>query len=114
MTKVNNAKAILMVIVILSIIAFMASQTMAADILIEGKITSVTQKISKNGNPYVIFVVPENKELNGIKYLTETSVFCFNHLSSAKLLKAGDPVKLIAKRTSKDGNEFTTLVQFLK
>ena len=107
-------KYMLIAIAILSVITFMSSQTMAADMMIEGKITSVTQKVSKNGNAYVIFVVPENKELNGVKYTTETSVFCFNHISTAKLLKAGDPVKVIAKRISKDGNEFTTLVQFLK
>ena len=86
----------------------------AADQIMTGKIASVTQKVTKNGDPYTIIVLPENKTLNGIAYTTETSVFCFKS-PEAKNFKAGDPVKLIAKRTiSKDGNEFVTLVQFVK
>jgi hypothetical protein len=86
----------------------------AADQMLTGKVANVTQKVTKNGDPYVILVIPESKELNGIKYQTETSVFCFKS-PDAKLIKVGDNVKLIAKRTvSKDGNEFVTLIAFVK
>jgi hypothetical protein len=90
------------------------TQVMAADILMSGKLTNVTQKVSKTGEPYVIIAMTEQKELNGVKYTSDTSIFCFKN-EPAKKLKIGDDVKLIAKRTvDKTGNEFVTLVQFVK
>jgi Cu/Ag efflux protein CusF len=79
-----------------------------------GKVLSATQKITKTGEPYVILVIPEARELSGVKYTAETSVFCFKNEAAMKL-KQGDTVKFIAKRTvSKEGNEFITMLQLIK
>lgn len=116
MMKTTCAEKSLFVATII-LVAFMLivgiNTVMAADQIISGKISTVTQKISKNGEAYVIIAIPEQKELSGIKYTTDTSIFCFKN-EPAKLLKAGDSIKLIAKRTvSKDGNEFVTLIHIL-
>jgi Cu/Ag efflux protein CusF len=90
------------------------TEAMAVDVIMSGKLTNVTQKISKNGEPYVIIALTEAKELNGVKYNSDTSIFCFKNEESKKL-KTGDSVKFVAKRTvDKTGNEFVTLVQFIK
>jgi len=114
MHKTQNLKHILMAAIVLFVIAFMTSQTIAADIVIEGKIASSVQRISKNGNPYTILTVPIQRELNGIKYTTDLGVFCFKP-ELVKSLKAGDQVKMVAKHTTdKNGSEFTTLIAIVK
>lgn len=101
-------------LVIAIIMILISTVSMAADVMIIGKASTVTQKISKNGDPYVIVAVPEEKSLNGVKYTSETSVFCFKSPEAAKI-KQGDSVKFIAKKTvDKTGNEFTTLISILK
>lgn len=108
----KNFYIALILVVIFSVIIGI-NMVEAADTIMSGKLTNVTQKVNKNGEAYTIIALPESKELNGVKYSTETSVFCFKS-EPAKKLKPGDEVKFVAKRTvSKDGNEFVTLIQFL-
>jgi hypothetical protein len=93
---------------------FVASIVCAQDVMVTGKLDNVTQKISQKGNAYVILSVPENRELNGVKYTTSISVFSFNS-EDAKKLKTGDNVKLVAKKSvDKNGNEFYTLLSIVK
>ena len=107
-------KIVFAVLVAMSILAIGVLQANATDVMINGKISTVTQKIDKSGNAYTILVIPETKELNGVKYTSDTVVVCFKSVE-AKLLKAGDPVKLIAKKSvSKNGNESMTLITFVK
>jgi len=107
----------LFVIGIIIVVAFTAigiAKVHAADIMLEGTISSVTQKVSSNGSAYTLITLPVSKELNGVKYTTDLSVFCFKSKDASKY-KTGDPVKMIAKQTrSKDGNEFITLITFIK
>ena len=85
----------------------------AADVMLSGKLTTVTQKVSAKGNPYTLLILPEQKELNGVKYTSDTQVLCFK--DECKTLKTGDNVKFIAKKSvSKDGNEFISMVQLVK
>jgi len=107
-------KIVFIILVAMSVLAIGILQANATDVMINGKISAVTQKVTKTGEAYTILIIPEAKELNGVKYVSDTSVFCFKS-AEAKLLKAGDPVKLIAKKSmSKDGSEFTTLIVFVK
>lgn len=94
---------------------FVSTVSIAQDMLITGKLENVSQKISKNGNPYVVLSVPENRELNGIKYTTSVGIFAFNN-EEAKKLKVGDSVKLVAKKSvdKSTGNEFYTLISIVK
>lgn len=98
----------------LAIIVFLAVSAHAQDLLINTKINTVTQKISKNGEAYVIFTYPESRELNGVKYSTEVSVFAFKN-EDAKKLKSGDQVKAVVKKSvDRSGNEFHTLISLVK
>lgn len=101
-------------IALVTVVGVCTVKANAEDVLINGKISTVTQRLSKStGEPYTILTIPEEKVLNGVKYTADTSVFCFKS-EQAKTLKQGDPVKLIARKTKKDGNEFTTLIVFVK
>jgi len=99
-------------VILIAIFAY-AGMLLAADVMLSGKLTTVTQKVSGKGNPYTLLILPEQKELNGVKYTSETQVLCFK--DECKALKAGDNVKFIAKKSvSKDGNEFISMVQLVK
>lgn len=101
-------------LMLIAVILFVSSVVSAQDLILTGKLDNVTQKISQKGNAYVILSIPENRELNGIKYTTSVSVFSFNS-EEAKKLKTGDTVKMVVKKTTdKTGNEFHTLIALLK
>lgn len=107
-------KRILATVYIVAIIAIFAVVSNAQDLLINTKINTVTQKISKNGEQYVIFTYPDQRELNGVKYSTEISVFAFKN-EDAKKLKSGDQVKAVVKKSvDRSGNEFHTLISLVK
>jgi len=115
MKSEKHATIVVALVVIFAICTFFCiGMASAADMIMSGKLTNVTQKVSKNGEAYTIIVLQEQKEISGVKYVAETSVFCFKS-EAAKKLKVGDDVKFVAKRTtSKTGDEFVTLIQFVK
>jgi hypothetical protein len=103
------------IIAIAVFILVSASIGSAQDLILTGKLDNVTSKISQKGNPYTILSIPENRELNGVKYITSVSVFSFTREEAVKKLKTGDTVKMVVKKTTdKTGNEFYTLIALLK
>jgi hypothetical protein len=88
----------------------------AGDRIVTGTLKAVTVATDKNGKEYVRLILPEEKVLNGIKYTGESLVMAFgNTVAQAKLLKAGQPVKMIVNtRPSKDGRESTTVIAIVK
>jgi hypothetical protein len=82
----------------------------AEDTMIEGKIESVLSKTDKNGRPFTIVVVEEQRTLNGISYTAGVPCMAFGKLhETAQGLKEGDTLKAIASKREYNGDTSYTL-----
>jgi len=103
-------------LVMLSIIAFIfvATVAMAADVVVNSKIQSVSTAIDKNGQEYVRVIVNETRKLQGVEYDVGVAVMAFrSHVAAAKQLKAGDTLKAICSEREYKGRTSYTILKLL-
>ena len=95
-------------------LALIAPMAYSAEIL-NAKITSMVERIDKNGNDYVRFIVNEDKTLNGTKYTVGVPVMAFGDLvKKAQNFKKGDTLKCIVQVREYKGNQSYTILAFTK
>lgn len=87
----------------------------AGDHIVTGTLKSVAVAQDKNGRDYVRLVIPEQKQLNGVKYEEEVLIFAFgNTIERARTLKAGDKVSMIVNTSQRNGYDNHRLIAFAK
>lgn len=110
-------KSISKAIVILAVFSLMlaASVAMAADTLVQAKVTDVKEKLDKNGSPFSIIVIQEERTLNGVTYSADVICTAFRQAhEEAKTLKPGDTVKMIAAKRDYNGDAAYTVRKIIK
>ena len=86
----------------------------AADKMLDTKVKQVVTKNDKNGNEYTRLTISETKDLNGVKYSTETAVMCFGDtVVKAKTLKSGDNLKAVVTENEYKGRISYNLIAFV-
>ena len=89
----TNIRNIGIFAVVLAIVSFMwISTPMAAETMLTGSIESSTTAISKAQKEYVRLIINTDKQLNGVKYQTQSVVIAFEPeiVAKAKSYKKGD------------------------
>lgn len=105
------------VIMLLAIFSLLlgASVVKAADTLIQAKVTDVKEKVDKNGAPFSIIVIQEQRTLNGVSYSADVICTAFRQAhEEAKTLKPGDTVKMIATKREYNGDTTYTVRKILQ
>jgi len=103
-------------IIALSLVAFLSTFTpaFAADKILDTKVKQVVTKNDKNGNEYTRLTISETKDLNGVKYSTDTAVMCFGDtVVKAKTLKSGDSLKAVVTENEYKGRISYNLIAFV-
>ena len=110
-------KSISATIVILAVFSLMlaASAAMAADTMLQAKVSDIKEKLDKNGAPFSIIVIQEERTLNGVTYSADVICTAFRQAhDEAKTLKPGDSVKMIAAKRDYNGDAAYTIRKILK
>lgn len=110
MHKISTA-----LIAILVIVWCLAVPVYATDSNLNVVIESATLAKDKNGNEYVRFIVPVDKQLQGVEYQDTVAVMAFGSMTQpAKAYKAGDTLNAIVKSREFQGNTSYTILKFLE
>ncbi|HEC66847.1 MAG TPA: hypothetical protein ENI23_16350 [bacterium] len=108
-----NIIASLAVILILSL--GFAAFAHADDVELKATVSSITEALDKNGNPYVRFIVDEAKSLNGIEYMAGTPVMAFRDMTkNVKEIKVGNVLHVIAAKRSYQGRISYTILKVIE
>lgn len=108
-------KHIAIVVVIAVSMFTIAANLFAADQLINAKIGSVIEKLDKNGNPFSVVIIEENRTLNGVSYAAEVVGTAFRSAhEQVKTIKPGEIVKLIAEEREYNGSKAYTIRALVK
>ena len=102
-------------IAVLAIACFTAVPVYAVDQNLNVTIESVTLAKDINGREYVRFIVPVNKQLQGVEYKDTVAVMAFGSMTEpAKTYKAGDTLNAIVKSREFQGSTSYTILKFLE
>lgn len=108
------ALSIITALVIMLVLSLSIPTAYAKDVLIEAKVTSVTEALDKNGNPYVRIIVEEARELNGVAYTTGVPVMAFGKIAGqVKGMKVGDALHVIAAKRTFQGRDSYTILKVI-
>lgn len=87
----------------------------AEDMILNTKVERVSSKINKDGNPYVIIFVQEERTLSGIAYTAEAPVFAFGaSRNEASQVKEGETMKAIVSKRDNGGDTTYTLRKIIR
>jgi len=113
--KMKKSISTMLVILVVLLLVLAASLAMAADTLVQAKVTDVKEKLDKNGTPFSIIVIQEERTLNGVTYSADVICTAFRQAhEEAKALKPGDTVKMIAAKRDYNGDSAYTVRKILK
>jgi len=102
------------ILAVLTLIALVPFAT-AAPQIITGKATNVGTFLDTNGQTYVRIIIQETRSLDGIEYSLEVPAMAFgNAAETAKSVKAGDTVKMIASPREFEGRSSYTVHKVIK
>lgn len=105
----------LIVLVMFTVLCAVAFNATAADVLLEAKVTNIITKTDKNGNPYAVLIIEEQRELNGVTYTAEVIATAFRSAyQQASTITPGDTVKMIASKRSYNGDITYTVRALVK
>lgn len=106
-----NIIAALIVMLVLSI----GFTVYAKDVVLKATVTSVTQALDKNGNPYIRIIVDEARSLNGVEYTTGVPVMAFRNMTKAvEGIKTGDTLHVIAAKRTFQGRDSYTILKVIE
>ena len=87
----------------------------ASDKILEARVDSVTQAITKNGNPYTRVIVIEDRRLQGVAYRSGTAVMFFGQLAEeGAKLSEGDVFKAVVNSRQYQGNTSYTVIKMIE
>ncbi len=110
----NMVSKVAAVVLVLSLIA-VSTAAIAADTVIEAKVTNVIEKLDKNGNPFSVIIFEEQRTLNGVSYTTEVIATAFRKVhEEVSQLQVGDTIKAIASKRQYNGDVTYTLRKISK
>ena len=110
----TNIRNIGILVAVMLIVSFMwISTPMAAESMLTGSIESSTTAISKAQKEYVRLIINTDKQLNGVKYQTQSVVMAFEPeiVAKAKSYKKGDSFSAVCSSKEYNGR---TSYQILK
>ena len=100
---------------ILVFVFLMPVVSRAEDMILSSKVERVSAKINKDGNPYVIIFVREERTLSGISYTAEAPVFAFGaSRNEASQVKEGETIKAIVSKRDNGGDTTYTLRKIIR
>jgi hypothetical protein len=100
-------------LIIIALIVAFVPMAHSADKILDAKITSMVERVDKNGNDYVRFIVDETRTLNGVEYSVGVPVMAFGStVAAAKDYKAGDNLKCIVQGREYQGRQSYTILSF--
>ena len=102
-------------VAILVVLMFMVSiSAMAAESLVNLKITGKVIAPDKNGNEYVRLIVGEKRTIQGVEYDIGVAAMAFGqNVDAAKALNVGDTLKAIVNSRVFNGRESYTILKIL-
>ena len=79
------------------------------------KVERAAQKINKDGAPYTILFISEDREIQGVSYTAEAPIFAFgpSH-QEASAVQGGETIKAIVSRRDNNGDVTYTLRKIVK
>lgn len=95
---------------------FLPAFAHAEDVLINTKANKVlADKIDKNGNPFTVIFIQEERTLSGVAYTAETPVFAMGPAKDeATKISAGEAFKAIVSKRLTNGDVTYTLRKVIK
>jgi len=101
------------------VFGLVAMDALAADKVIKATIQSTIEKTGNDGNPYIRFIINEDrtKTINGTShpYTVGVAIMCFgNQVEQARLLSQGDELHAIAQAREWQGRTSYVLLKFLE
>ena len=110
----NFRKLYVVIGVLLLLSMVIVPATMAAEALIDLKITDKVIAMDKNGNEYVRIIVGETKSIQGVEYEVGVAAMAFgSHVDQAKTLNIGDNLKAIVNSRQYNGRQSYTILKIL-
>lgn len=108
-------KHLVIIAVMATLLVAFASPVLSADKVLEAKITDMVQRIDKNGQEYVRFIVQEPRTMQGVEYSVGVPVMAFGQtVTKAKTLKTGDTINCVVSSREYQGRTSYTIMAFLK
>ncbi|MCK8600086.1 hypothetical protein [Desulfoferrobacter suflitae] len=115
MRKQSNMVSKVAVLVFVLSLLTISTAAIAADTVIEAKVTNVMEKLDKNGNPFSVIIFEEQRTLNGVSYTTEVIATAFRKVhEDVSQVKVGDTIKAIASKREYNGDVTYTLRKVIK
>ena len=118
MTQVNDFLTKLAVLSVAFCVAFLMlytpSPVLAAEMVLETKVDTITESIDKNGHPYIRIIIQEAREIQGNNYVVGVPVMCFRDtVAKARELSPGDSFKAVVQPREFQGRSSYTLLKWL-
>ncbi|MCG7851409.1 MAG: hypothetical protein MIO92_02700 [Methanosarcinaceae archaeon] len=99
---------------LLALMLFIVPMAMAAESLIDLKVTDKVIAMDKNGNEYVRLIVGETKSIQGVSYEVGVAAMAFGQtVDAAKTVNVGDNLKAIVNKRTFNGRESYTILKML-
>lgn len=109
-----NRKRIMVIGALLALVFFIVPMAMAAESLIDLKVTDKVVAMDKNGNEYVRLIVGETKSIQGVSYEVGVAAMAFGQtVDAAKAVAVGDNLKAIVNKRVFNGRESYTILKML-
>lgn len=100
---------------LLACLMFSATFALAADVVLDKEIKSISFKKDKNGNEYAQIIISETTTLSGVSYDKDIIVMAFGATSAPlKGYKKGQTFKAVASEGSYNGNKTYTVLKVVK
>lgn len=95
---------------------FLPAFAQAEDVLINTKANKIlADKIDKNGNPFTVIFIQEERSLSGVAYTAETPVFAMGPAKDeATKVATGESFKAIVSKRMANGDVTYTLRKVIK
>ena len=109
----HKIKWILAIMIIMTLT--MSTVVFAKEAVLDVTITSMVEKVDKNGNAYIRFIADMPKTLQGQSYVVGTPIMAFGGaVEKAREYKAGDNLKCIAKYREFGSSESYTILAYMQ
>jgi hypothetical protein len=113
-SKMKNVAIGVLVVAMLVVSVF--TPVFAEDVVLNAKAARVmTGKIDKNGNPFAIIFIQEERTLSGVAYVAEAPLFAMGpSKDEASKVQEGETFKAIVSKRSVNGDVTYTLRKVIK
>ncbi len=93
-------------LIAVAITMLITSAAFAEDIILNAKVSKVvSDKLDKNGAPFAVIVIQEERTLSGVAYLADAPVFATGPAKDEALkVKSGDTLKAIVSKRVLNGD----------